>query len=176
MSKQQDLERKWHLGESEEELEIIDFEFLFWRTYHIWIRWQEDCQAAFNNDDLNAQELALLHVIRMKDRPKTIYELGRLLGRDDMPNIQYNVKKLVGLGYVKRTNNVSTKKTVAYEITKKGIENTSNYAENRKKILLKIIRDHQLKPEQFLEASKFLSVLKSIFEEASHAAAFYKKN
>ena len=45
-------------------------------------------------------ENALLHIIRMNDRPKTMKDLARLTNRDDMPNMQYSLRKLMGAGLV----------------------------------------------------------------------------
>jgi predicted MarR family transcription regulator len=173
---EQNNSQNWHLGQNEKDLKIIDFEFLFWRTFYSWIRWQEDCQSAVADEDLTAYEIALLHVIKMKDRPKTIYELGRLLNRDDMPNIQYGVKKLIDLGYVKKVDMKTPKKAIAYEATKEGIENTEAFATARENILLKLINEHGLSAEQFVDATKFLTTMKGILEEASRITAFYKSN
>lgn len=172
----EDLETSWHLGQDKDELKVIDFEFLFWRTYYSWIRWQEDCQRTIANDDLMAPEIALLHLIRMKDRPKTIYELGRLLNRDDTPNIQYGVKKLVELEYVAKVEVTGPKKAVAYKATQKGCDVAEAYAQTRENIFLKLLKEHGIKEDQFIEMTKFLTVLKGILEEASRITGFYKSN
>ena len=165
----------WHLAEDEEELDIIDFEFLLWRIYYSWIRWQEDCQSAIANDDLTAHEIALLHIIRMKDRPKTVYELSRLLNRDDIPNIQYGIKKLVKLGYVNKTDiKNGPKKATAYMITEEGIANTSSYTKARKNILLEMLKEYDPEQLKFKEATKILNLMKGIYEEASRLTASYK--
>jgi predicted MarR family transcription regulator len=173
------IDATWHLAENDEELKLVDFEFLFWRTYHSWVRWQEDCQSCIANEGLTAAEIALLHVIRVKDRPKTIYELGRLLNRDDTPNIQYGIKKLAELGYVEKVNVKSgAKKAVAYKITKKGINNTDAYSLIKKNTLCRMLKNYETTPLKFDETIHFLSTIKGIFEESSRLAltASYKDN
>ena len=166
----------WHLAKNDEELKFVNFEFLFWRTYHSWIRWQEDCQSCFADDALTAAEIALLHIIRIKDRPKTIYEIGRLLNRDDTPNIQYGVKKLVDLGYVKRVDvKAGAKKAIAYQITDKGIKNTDTFTSVRNNVLLKVVNGYT-ESIKFEETAKTLAMMKGIYEEASRLVAFYKSD
>lgn len=168
-------EMAWHLAESKDELSIIDFEFVLWRVYYSWVRWQEDCQAAVAGDDLTAQEIALLHVIRMKDRPKTVYELSRLLNRDDIPNMQYGIKKLLKLGYVEKTDiTAGQKKATAYKITEKGIANTAAYSKARKSIFLEMLKGYESDQLKFKEMTKSLNLMKAIYEEASRLAALYE--
>lgn len=166
----------WHLAETDEDRKLIDLEFLFWRVYYSWIRWQEDCQSCSNGDDLTAHEIALLHIIRMKNRPKSIYEIGRLLNRDDTPNIQYGVKKLVDMGYVEKVSlKTGPKKAVAYQVTDQGKKNTDSYAHARHDILLTMLQDYDMSELGLEAASKSLSLMKGIYEEASRLTASYKK-
>lgn len=168
-------EMTWHLAEDTSELDLIDFEFLLWRIYYSWIRWQEDCQSAIADDDLTAQEIALLHIIRMKDRPKSVYEISRLLNRDDLPNIQYGIKKLINLGYVKKIDiKNGPKKATAYQITNTGITNTNLYSKARKNILLEMLKDYDPGQLKFRELTKILNLMKGVYEEASRLTASYK--
>ena len=84
----------WHLATNTTELILSDFELSLWRVFNSFTRWQQDCEAAIASDGLIAEEIGILHIIRMGDRPKTIYEIGNFLNRTDMPNIQYTVRAL----------------------------------------------------------------------------------
>lgn len=66
------------------------------------MRWQEDCEKVANQTDLTGSELSILHIIRIKDRPKTLNELMRLLNRDGHFNINYSLKKLIKNGLVQK--------------------------------------------------------------------------
>lgn len=165
----------WHMGKTEEELKFVDFEFLFWRTYYSWIRWQEDCQNAISDDYLTAYELAILHVTRMKERPKTVYEVARLLNRDDIPNLQYGIKKLIDLKYLEKVDvKDGPKKAIAYQATQKGIDNTNAFAKAREELLVQMLRDYKALDVSFDEANKVLTLMKSMFEEASRRTFFYE--
>jgi predicted MarR family transcription regulator len=78
-----DIDKKWHLAENEKESELSDFELQLWRVFNGFLTWQEQCEQSANADDLKAYDLAVLHIIKMQDRPKTIPELCRLLNRED---------------------------------------------------------------------------------------------
>lgn len=163
--------KRWHLAEDEQETRVTEFEFLLWRVFYGFLRWQEDNQKHVCKDDLNGYEIALLHVIKMNDRAKTLSEVGRLLNRDDAYNIKYGVKKLVKLGLVEKTE-TKTSKEVAYETTEKGANNIRRYTDARKDILISLFSDFDSAID--LEgATKTLNIVKGIYEEASRGAALY---
>jgi predicted MarR family transcription regulator len=165
----------WHLAPTEEELVLINFEFLFWRTYYSWIRWQEDCQKCIANDGLTSHEIALLHVIGMNNSAKTVYELGRLLNRDDLPNIQYGIKKLIDLKYAEKVSIKSEhKKAIAYQLTPQGKKNTEAFTVARQHTVSKLMKTHESIRYQLEEATKTMSLLKGLYEEASRLTAAYK--
>ena len=170
------IDISWHLAKNDVELQLVNFEFLFWRTYYNCIRWQEDCQSCIADDHLTAHEIAILHIIRMKERPKSIYEIGRLLNRDDTPNIQYGIKKLIALNYIRKVDVKSDKmkKAIAYQITEEGIKNTDAYTQARNNILLNIIKEYNQNELQFEEAKKTLFTMKGLYEEASRLVASFK--
>ena len=170
-------ENTWHLATNENEHKIVNFEFLFWRTFYSWIMWQEDCQSCIAKDALNAHEIALLHIIRMKERPKTVYEIGRLLNRHDIPNIQYGIKKLIDLGYVKKVDvKAGAAKTMAYQATPKGVENTNAFTNVKRNVLHKLVSEYGESHLKLEEATKTLTIMKGIYEEAGRLAATYKND
>ena len=96
------IDKTWHLAKTEEETRLTDFEFHLWRVFYGFMRWQEGCEKVANQTDLTGSELSILHIIRMKDRPKTLNELMRLLNRDDNFNINYSLKKLIKNGLIQK--------------------------------------------------------------------------
>jgi predicted MarR family transcription regulator len=168
-----DLDKSWHLAETQQEVDVTEFEFHLWRVFYGFTRWQEDLQRYICGDDLTAAELALLHVIRMKDRPKTIYELSRLLNRDDPNNIQYTITKLIKQGLIEKVvgaSQGSAKRAASYQITALGTENTNKYNDGRKAVLIKLFEGSDL---NLSEATKALISAKAIYDEASRLAASY---
>ena len=166
------LDRKWHLAETEDDIKITEFELLLWRVFYGFLRWQEDCESCVNESDLTGNDLAILHIIRIRDRHKTLYEIGRLLNREDHYNIQYSLRKLEKLGFIRKAKLNNNKKTVTYEITEKGIKDTDAYTAARRAILLEMFKKEKgLKLE---ETTETLSKIKVIYDEAGRMAASYK--
>ena len=165
------IDKTWHLAQSTEEIKVTEFEFQLWRVFYGFLRWQKECEHSANDTDLIGDELAILHVIRMKDKPKTTYDLARLLNRDDTFNINYIIRKLLKRGLIKKVPAQGSKKMLAYQITEAGIKNTDAYTSVRKSILINMfIKETELNLE---EISKTLAKLKAIYDEADRAAASY---
>ncbi len=162
----------WHLAESTEETKVTKLELQLWRVLHGFMRWQEECEKMANNNELSSDELAVLHIIRMKDRPKTIADIGRLLNRDNPFSINYNINKLLKLGLVKKIPTAS-KKQYQYSITEEGMKNTNAYTEARRSIFInEFTKD--LQQINLEEITNGLMKLKGIYEEAACVASSYK--
>lgn len=163
------IDKTWHLAETEEEIKVTEFELQLWRIFYGFIRWQEECEKTANNTDLTGNELAVLHVIRMKNRPKTISDIGRLLNRDDTFNIKYSLRKLVKKKLIQST--VGSKRASSYQITEEGIKNTDSYTATRRNILIELfVKNHDLDLEDLAEK---LAKFKGIYDEAVRAVASY---
>lgn len=168
------LDKTWHLATSDEEIKITEFELLLWRVTAAFFRWQEECEKVANGNEFSADELAVLHVIRMKDRPKTIAEIGRLLNRDSFFNINYNIAKLIKQGLVKKLT-TGSKKQHQYIVTEEGKNNTENYTETRRSILINEFKK-DLNALNLKEITNGLMRLKSIYEEGVRMASSYQPN
>ena len=166
------VNKTWHLAKNEEEAKLTDFEFQLWRVFYGFTRWQEGCEKVANQTDLTGSELSLLHIIRMKDRSKTINELTRLLNRDDNFNVNYSIQKLIKNGLIRKIlSDKNNKKAFSYEITEEGIKNTDAYTALRQSILIEL-----LKKKKELDLEKFtdmLSELIAIYEEADRTVLTY---
>ncbi len=167
------LDKTWHLAKDAAEVKVTEFEFQVWRCFYGFLRWQEDCQRYACGDSLTGNELSLLHIIRMNDQPKTIYELSRLLNRDDPNNIQYSIGKLIEKGLVAKEK--ITPKVLHYRITKEGIKNTDTFCKARSAILVELFKKFDMDRLDVEKITEGLSAIKGIYDEASHLAAAYKK-
>ena|SRR3990167_6598940 len=163
------LDRQWHLAQTEEELKVTDFEIQLWRVFFGFLRWQQECERNINGTSLLGQDLSVLHIIRMKGRPKSITDIARLLNRDDNFNIQYSVRKLMKMGLIESVR-ITGSKSVAYQMTPKGIKNTDDFSQARKKILVEMFINNDADLDLEI-ATKTLAKLKSIYDAAEHAAA-----
>ncbi|WP_339049640.1 winged helix DNA-binding protein [Rickettsiella endosymbiont of Xylota segnis] len=169
------VDKTWHLAKNEEETKLTDFEFQLWRVFYGFTRWQEGCERVANQTDLSGSELSLLHIIRMKDRPKTISELTRLLNRGGSAfNINYSIQKLIKNGLIRKLVDENNKKAFSYEITEEGIKNTDAYTALRRNILIALLKKKKgLNLEQFTDT---LSELIALYEEADRAVLAYYGN
>ena len=167
------LNKAWHLAETEVEQVITEFELLLWRVSFGFERWQEDCEKYINQRELSASELSILHIIRMNERSKTVYDIARLLNREDQFNIQYVIKKLIKLGLVEKVVDPS-KKVLSYQVTAEGVRDTNAYTKARRAILIDIYK----KEASSLSLDKLSSVLaklRAIYDEAAREVAYAKK-
>ena len=168
------LDKTWHLAESELEIELSEVELSLWRVYYSFARWQEDCQKCVpNGHGLNVNEIALLHIIRMKDKPKTVYEIGRLWNRDDTPNILYIIRKLVKLKLIEKFKSADSPE-LAYRITESGLENTQVYTELRKNILIELFKKHAAEFD-FPSLAEAHARMNAIYDEAGRKATAHKQ-
>ena len=129
----------WHLSRDEEEAQLTGFEASLERVVHAYHRWKSECLAAVSDETFSGNDTAVLNVIRMRDRPKGLSEIGRLLNRQDTANIQYTIRKLLKAGLVEKASAASRKDT-SYRATKLGRDVTDAYAELRADLLITLAR------------------------------------
>jgi predicted MarR family transcription regulator len=162
------LDKAWHLCQTDDEIRTTDFELGLWRVFYGFMRWQQECERNVNGSNLTGQDLSVLHTIRMKERPKSITDIARLLNRDDTFNIQYSIRKLLKLHFIKKIK-LPDSKSISYQMTELGIKNTDNMASARKKILIDMFM--KTSNLNLAETTRTLVKLKAIYDQAEHAAA-----
>ncbi|MEW5424954.1 winged helix DNA-binding protein [Amorphus sp. 3PC139-8] len=167
------LDRSWHLSASRAEVDTTELEFAVMRTFESFGRWQSECLANVIDVAASGPENAMLHVIRMNDRPKSVKELARLMNRDDIPNIQYSLRKLIAANLVEKQG--SPRSGVTYSVTKLGHEVTDNYAAVRRALLIAAIDSVPDFRQRLAEATQTLNLLAGIYEEVSRVAATYRR-
>src|ERR1700756_413584 len=117
----------WHLARTETERQLSDYEFRLERLAQAYYRWKAACLAAVCNVPLTGDDVAVLNVVRMGDEPKRLSEIGQLLNRVDVPNLQYAMRKLVRSGLIE-TEGSSSRKETRYRTTQTGHSVTEAYA------------------------------------------------
>jgi predicted MarR family transcription regulator len=117
----------WHLARTETERRLSDFEFGLERLAQAYYRWKAACLAAVCDVPLTGDDVAVLNVVRMGDEPKRLSEIGQLLNRVDVPNLQYATRKLVRVGMIE-TEGSSSRKETRYRATATGRSVTEAYA------------------------------------------------
>lgn len=129
-----DVAGSWHLARSDAERRLSDFEFALERLAQAYYRWKASCLAAVCEVPLTGDDVAVLNVIRMGDEPKRLAEVGQLLNRVDVPNLQYATRKLVRAGLIETEGSASRKET-RYRATARGRRITEDYAALRAQTL-----------------------------------------
>ena len=122
-----DNKGSWHLARSDAERRLSDFEFALERLAQSYYRWKASCLAAVCEVPLTGDDVAVLNVVRMGDEPKRLTEVGQLLNRVDVPNLQYATRKLVRAGLIE-TEGRSSRKETRYRATARGRVVTEDYA------------------------------------------------
>ena len=117
----------WHLARTETERRLSEFEFGLERLAQAYYRWKAACLAAVCDVPLTGDDVAVLNVVRMGDEPKRLSEIGQLLNRVDVPNLQYATRKLVRAGLI-GTEGSSSRKETRYRATATGYSVTEAYA------------------------------------------------
>ena len=120
--------------------------------------------------ELKHGEHVILHVIRMQNRPKSGATIARLLNRDDLPNIQYSLRKLEASGLIEKLKESGTK-NYTYTITKLGETLTNEYSRLRSEILIRKLRGLSEFEARVEDATDLLSILTGIYEESARASA-----
>ncbi|TDE39145.1 hypothetical protein E1B25_08545 [Antarcticimicrobium sediminis] len=143
------------------------------RAFEGFGRWQSECLASVCDLAASGPENALLHIIRMNERPKSVKELARLTNRDDIPNIQYSLRKLVAAALIEKRG--AGRSGVTYEATEKGRRVTDNYGALRKRLLIEKINSLPGFSEQLAEATRALNILTGIYEETARVAATHRR-
>ncbi len=148
---------------------LTEFELALMRAHKGFERWQEQSLALFSDLNVSGAESALLHIIRLHERPKTIKELARLTNRDDIPNIQYSLRKLAAAGLVSKTGSGRT--GVTYSATDEGRRLTDASNENRRKLLVDAMFKQPDSRQELSDVTDVLNRLTGIFDDTVRAIA-----
>ncbi|MDZ7809107.1 MAG: winged helix DNA-binding protein [Arhodomonas sp.] len=160
------LDRHWHLAGDDKEMALTEIEHTLFRVMAAFERWQSECLAAVTHRPLSGSDNAVLHIVRMKERPKTVAEIARLLNRDDISNIQYALKKLRSAGLVEKQES-RKRRGVAYYVTELGHEVTERFAELRRDMLVRMIPSEENWRDQYEMTHRLLNQLQGIYDQAA---------
>lgn len=166
------LDKHWHLATDDTEVAVTELEFSLIRIASAFERWQSDCLACCHGHPFSGSDTAILHVVRMHERPKSISEIGRLLNRDDQSNLQYSVRKLLKAGLIEKTSG-GGKKGVTYQVSDLGHQVTERYAEFRKELFTSlassVFASHDLEA-----VAKTMNLMAGVYDQASCVAATHR--
>lgn len=161
--------RNWHLANDATEFKVTELEFGLMRVIEAFARWVAAADEMVGLTELKHAEHVILHVIRMQNRPKSGATIARLLNRDDLPNIQYSLRKLENSGFIHKNKEVGTKNH-SYSITKLGENLTNEYSKLRTEILIRKFRSLSDFDARVEDATELLSIITGIYEESARTS------
>lgn len=166
------FDRRWHLAQTEHEVNLSELEFALMRVERAFERWESECFAAASGLTLSGSENALLHVIRLHERAKPLKGLVRLTNRDDIPNLQYALRKLIKLGMVRQSG---ARSNAVYEVTDLGRQATDRYAELRAQLLTEFTGSVTGFDQQLRQSTQTLNLLSGIYDQAARIVATHQR-
>ena len=164
--------RNWHLAKTNSEFLVTEFEWALIRLYEAFTRWVSTTSSVLIDEDIKFSEHMILHVIRMHNRPKNSVTIARMMNRDDVPNIQYSLRKLEAADLISKSREKSGK-TYAYVVTEKGKQITQGYADIRSDLLIRAISTISNIDERIADMNQLIGVLTGIYEEMARSSATF---
>jgi predicted MarR family transcription regulator len=160
--------RAWHLAKSERDELVTTFEFALMQVFEAYQRWCVQGARLVGHSDIAYNEVVVLHVVRMQERAKDAATIAKLVNRDDLPNVLYNLRKLVSLGLVRK---VKIGSGTFFEVTDQGRIETERYAELRRDLLLGGMDEVGNLHEKLRSMIGLLHVMTGLYDTAARGAA-----
>ncbi|QIB64181.1 winged helix DNA-binding protein [Kineobactrum salinum] len=172
------FDRHWHMSTDSHEIALSEIEFSIFRIFTAFNRWMDDltrCCQDETEQSCSGIDFALLNLVRMHDRPKSVSELARLMNRDDMPNIQYSIRKLTKSGLIEKLGTQGNKKGATYRTTDRGVVATNLYAKYRRELLIPLTRAISNSDVRMEEVANMLTLMSGIYDQAACVAATHRE-
>ena len=121
---------------------------------------------------MTSTDNAILHLIRMRRRPKGIKEIAMIFNQDKMPNLQYSIRKLQKSGLITKEGSSKQKKGVRYVITDEGVKVMDAFAAIRCKVLIEYTKSLS---GQLPDIARLLELLTGMYDQTARIAATHRK-
>jgi len=157
-----------HLSGSEAEARLANIELAVERMMHSYHRWKAACLETVVPLQLTGDDITILNIVRVDQRPKKLTEVAGILNRTDTSNLQYAMRKLIKAGLVEKVNGGSRRDT-AYRATERGVDVTNRYAEARRRLLIGRL-DHGVTDDDLQGARDLVQSLTGCYEAATSEA------
>lgn len=167
------FDQHWHLSTTDTEIALTELEFSLFRSFEAFSRWQSECLATVTGEAMSGTDNAILHMVRMRARPKSIKEIAMLLNRDDMPNLQYSVRKLLNNDLIAKAGSSNQRKSARYVVTDKGIQVTDDFADIRRRVLVEFLEHRH---DDLNTAGRTLELMAGIYDQAARIAATHRSS
>jgi predicted MarR family transcription regulator len=136
------------------------------RAIEAFNRWAFFLHKSVSGMTLGAEDVRLLHSIRMRGGAQNLSELLLFLNRTDVSTIQYSLRKIEKCGLIERITG-NSRREAGYRLTDAGIKATEDYARIRSELLIQLIGDvHGLEPALDSAASA-MERLTSLYDQST---------
>jgi predicted MarR family transcription regulator len=160
--------RTWHLATDWDDDLATSFEFALMQVYEAYERWVVQGQRLVGDSELNYNETVVMHIVRMQERAKDAATIAKLVNRDDLPNVLYNLRKLVSIGLISKVRNGAA---TYFEITERGRIETDRYAELRRDLLVQSMHEIAQFRDKLKTATDLMHSLTGCYDTATRATA-----
>lgn len=160
--------RTWHLADNADDELATSFEFALMQVFEAYQRWVVQGQRLVGYPEINYNEVVVLHVVRMQERAKDAATIAKLVNRDDLPNVLYNLRKLVSVGLVKK---VRVGSGTYFEITEQGRLETDRYAELRRDLLVSNMKQIAHIQDKLQAATDLMHSITGCYDTAARETA-----
>jgi predicted MarR family transcription regulator len=157
-----------HLSGTEEEARLANIELAVERMMHSYHRWKAACLETVVPLQLTGDDITILNIVRVDQRPKRLTEVAGILNRTDTSNLQYAMRKLIKAGLIEKVNGDSRRDT-AYRATERGVDITNRYAEARRRLLVGRL-DRTITDGDLQGARDLIQALTGCYEAATSEA------
>jgi predicted MarR family transcription regulator len=115
---------------------------------------------------LSGEDNVILQQLMVSTRPRGVIELARFSNRDDIPNLQYSLRKLMNAGLVEKTPG-STNRDTVYQATAKARELTEQLVRARRELLMDPLAAVPDVDEQLRAAARALQLVTSYYDHGT---------
>lgn len=151
---------------SQESSTLTRAELAMIRALEAFSRWAYFLHKSVSGTPLGAQDVALLHSIRMRGGAQNLSELLLFLNRNDVSTIQYSLRKIEQSGLIERITG-NSRREAGYRLTPAGIEATSAYAALREELMVVLVGEVKGLVDSLGEAASTLERLASLYDQST---------
>jgi predicted MarR family transcription regulator len=162
----------WHLSTTPLEAATTELEWALLRWREAFTRYNLHALNMIGLSDVSPAEMVLLHIIRLHDRPKSATMIANLLNRDDIQNVQYSLRKLVGMGLAQKVRDKAGKYN-NLAATERGRQACDDMAAIRAKLLIADVAQLDNGEELLVKASRIVSMLTGLYDSAGRTSTGY---
>ncbi|QGN53976.1 winged helix DNA-binding protein [Novosphingobium sp. Gsoil 351] len=155
-----------YMSASELAAVLVRLEVAMVRTIEGFARWSATLHRCVSGTSIGAQEVWLLHGIRMRGGPQNLSELLQFLNRNDVSTIQYSLRKIESFGLIERVTGGS-RREAGYRLTESGEAATGNYAAVREAVLVGLLENLKVSVETMQRTAESLEQLTGIYDQTT---------